>query len=54
LRLSIHRSLSEESTRRKPIPMTRRNRNRLIDLTLVGLVALAALASAAVTLAAKL
>lgn len=36
---------------RKVSHMTRRNRNRLIDLTLVGLVALACLGSAAVALA---
>jgi hypothetical protein len=40
--------------RRKLELMTKRQRDRLIDLTLAGLVALACIASAVVTLAQKL
>ena len=37
--------------RRRPEPMTKRKRDRMIDLTLAGLVILACIGSAAVTLA---
>jgi hypothetical protein len=40
--------------KRKPRHMTKRTRDRMTDLTLAGLVILACLASAAVTLAEKI
>lgn len=49
--LSQPAALSAESTRRRIALMTRRNRNRLIDLGLTVLVLLACVSSAAVTLA---
>lgn len=48
------RPLSSMTMKRRPKHMTKRTRNRMTDLALAGLVILACLGSAAVTLAGKL